>query len=62
MGLLGEEVKLTRIIITKKRTDLYHASIAGRPELWEAGRDKYEAVGRLVLSRKIEIGMEVTEQ
>jgi hypothetical protein len=40
----------TTDIVVEKRSDDYRAWLADQPEVWEAGKNEAEALGKLVIS------------
>ena len=40
----------TTDVVVEKRSDDYRAYLADQPEVWEAGRNEAEALGKLVIS------------
>jgi len=52
---------LNRIIVTRRSSD-YHACLACHPEVWGAGKSRYEAVGNLVLSHPECFGLEPLQE
>lgn len=51
-----------RSIVWRLRSDDFHASVEGKPELWAAGSTIAEAVGDLVMSHRDHFGFVVKPQ
>ena len=55
---LSKKKKVTKIVITK-RTDDYHACIAGHPEIWGCGENYSQAIGDLIRSHREEFNVDI---
>jgi hypothetical protein len=46
---LKKNLKVLSIILTQ-RADDWHACIEGEPEVWDRGRNRFEAIGALIVT------------
>lgn len=49
-------------IIVRKRSDDYHASLADNSAVWESGKSEAEAIGKLVISTKSILGVNIVKR